>query len=41
MAAFAYEYRVKGLVKAPAQAGGELFEKLENSDTGLTPSSKT
>lgn len=35
----AYEYRVKGLYSAPAQAVGELFEKLEKSKAGLTPQS--
>lgn len=33
----AYEYKVKGLYSVPAQVAGELFEKLEASDTGLTP----
>ena len=39
MAAFSYEYKVNGLAKAPAQAVGELFEQLQNSEAGLTPSS--
>ena len=37
MAAFHYEYRVKRLYKAPAQAVGELCEALQESDKGLTP----
>lgn len=39
MAAFTYEYRVNGLIKAPAQAVGELFETLEHSSVGLSPES--
>lgn len=39
MAAFSYEYKVNGLVKVPAQAVGELFERLQNTEEGLTPSS--
>ena len=34
----AYEYAVKGIYKAPAQQVGELLEKLEQSDNGLSPS---
>lgn len=37
MAAYSYEYKVPGLVKAPAQAVGELFERLEQTEEGLTP----
>ena len=37
MAAFVYEYKVSGLVKAPAQKVGELMETLADSDAGLTP----
>lgn len=37
MAAYSYEYAVPGLVKAPAQAVGELFEQLQHSEGGLTP----
>lgn len=39
MAAFVYEYRVKGLVKAPAQVAGEIMEQLEQSEAGLSPAS--
>ena len=39
MAAFSYEFKLSGLVKAPAQKVGELFEKLQNSPDGLSPSS--
>lgn len=39
MAAFTYEFKLSGLVKAPAQKVGELFEKLQNSPEGLSPSS--
>jgi len=39
MAAFVYEYRVKGLVKAPAQVAGEIMEQLEQSEQGLSPAS--
>ena len=38
MAAFSYEFKLSGLVKAPAQKVGELFEKLQNSPDGLSPS---
>lgn len=38
MAAFTYEFKLSGLVKAPAQKVGELFEKLQNSPEGLSPS---
>ena len=37
MAAFEYQYRVKGLYKAPAQVAGEVCEQLAKSETGLTP----
>lgn len=37
MAAYSYEYRVKGLYKAPAQVAGEICETLAKSETGLTP----
>jgi len=39
MAAFAYEYRVKGLQKVSAQVAGEVCEELRKSEEGLTPSS--
>lgn len=39
MAAYMYEYRVKGLVKAPAQVAGEIMEQLEQSEAGLSPAS--
>ena len=39
MAAYSYEFKLPGLVKAPAQEVGELFEKLERSPDGLSPSS--
>ena len=39
MAAYMYEYRVKGLVKAPAQVAGEIMEQLEQSEQGLSPAS--
>ena len=32
-----YQYRVKGLHKTPAQVAGEICEKLEQSEDGLTP----
>lgn len=38
MAAFSYEFKLSGLVKAPAQKVGELFEELQNSPDGLSPS---
>lgn len=39
MAAFTYEYRVRGLQKAPAQVAGEIMEQLEQSEAGLSPAS--
>lgn len=39
MAAFVYEYRVRGLQKAPAQVAGEIMEQLEQSEAGLSPAS--
>lgn len=39
MAAFTYEYRVKGLQKCPAQIAGEVMERLEQSKQGLSPKS--
>lgn len=35
----AYEYKFPGMYKIPAQTVGELCEKLQESETGLTPSS--
>lgn len=32
-----YQYKVKGLHKAPAQVAGEICEWLENSQQGLSP----
>ena len=32
-----YQYKVKGLHKAPAQVAGEICEMLERSENGLTP----
>ena len=37
MAAYTYQYKVRGLQKAPAQVAGEVCEKLQNSPGGLTP----
>lgn len=37
MAAYHYEYRVKGLYSVQAQVVGEFCEQLEASDGGLTP----
>lgn len=37
MAAYSYEFKVKGLQHVSAQTCGEVFEELENSETGLTP----
>lgn len=37
MAAYSYEFKLPGLVKASAQDVGELFEQLEASPEGLTP----
>jgi len=37
MSAFTYEYKMSGLVKAPAQKVGELLEELMNSPDGLSP----
>ena len=37
MSAYTYEYKLPGLVDAPAQVVGEIFEELEKSETGLTP----
>lgn len=39
MAACSYVFKLPGLVKAPAQSVGELFERLEQSPEGLSPSS--
>lgn len=39
MAAFYYEYKVKGLYKVSAQTLGEVCEELERSEAGLTPAS--
>ncbi len=39
MPAFSYEYKIKGLVKAAPEDVGELFERLEKTEKGLTPSS--
>ena len=39
MAAFSYAFKLPGLVKADAQEVGELFERLEASPEGLTPTS--
>lgn len=39
MAAYHYEYRVRGLQKAPAQVAGEIMEQLEQSEAGLSPAS--
>ena len=39
MAAYMYEYRVKGLQKVPAQVAGEIMEQLEQSEAGLSPAS--
>lgn len=39
MPAYSYEYKINGIVKAPAQDVGKLFERLERSKAGLTPSS--
>lgn len=37
MAAFTYEYRVNGLQKHDANTVGEVLERLEASQQGLTP----
>ena len=37
MAAYSYEYKVKGLYNVQANVVGELCEKLEASEDGLTP----
>lgn len=37
MAAYSYEFKLPGMVKASAQEVGELFEQLEASPEGLTP----
>ena len=37
MAAYMYEYRVRGLQKAPAQVAGKIMEQLEQSEAGLSP----
>ena len=39
MSAYIYEYRCKGLQKAPAQVAGEIMEQLEQSEAGLSPAS--
>lgn len=37
MAAFTYSFKVPGLQKNSAQTIGEVLERLENSEQGLTP----
>lgn len=37
MAAYTYQYKVKGLQKCPAQVAGEICEQLQNSEAGLSP----
>lgn len=39
MSAYSYEYKVQRLYDVPAQVVGELCEKLEASEEGLTPKS--
>lgn len=39
MAAYSYEYRVKGLQKVSAQVAGEIMEQLEQSEAGLSTAS--
>lgn len=37
MAAYSYEYKMPGLIKAPAEVAGEICQRLSESEAGLTP----